>query len=55
LAAPHQDVGPQARELAQDILDALTGHGSRSVADSYGEFPVEALYREICKISELKL
>jgi len=54
LAAPHQDVGPQAL-IAQDILDALTGHGSRSVADSYGEFPVEALYREICKISELKL
>jgi hypothetical protein len=54
LAEPHQDVGPQAR-IAQDILDALTGHGSRSVADSYGEFPVEALYREICKISELKL
>jgi integrase len=41
--------------LAQDILDAITGHGSRSVADSYGEFPAEALYREICKIPVLKL
>jgi integrase len=41
--------------LAQDILDAVTGHGARSVADSYGEFPVEALFREICKIPEIKL
>jgi hypothetical protein len=41
--------------LAQDILDAITGHGARSVADSYGEFPVEALYRELSKIPELEL
>jgi integrase len=41
--------------LAQDILDAITGHGARSVADSYGEFPVEALFREICKIPKLDL
>jgi integrase len=41
--------------LAQDILDAITGHGARSVADSYGEFPVEALYREISKIPILEL
>jgi integrase len=41
--------------LAQDILDAITGHGSRSVADSYGEFPVEALFREISKIPKLEL
>jgi integrase len=41
--------------LAQDILDAITGHGSRSVADSYGEFPVEALFRELSKIPTLSL
>ena len=41
--------------LAQDILNAITGHGSGSVADSYGEFPVEALYREIAKIPVLEI
>lgn len=41
--------------LAKDILDAMPGHGSKSVADTYGEFPVEALYRELCKIPVLKL
>jgi integrase len=41
--------------LAPDILDAITGHGARSVADSYGEFPVEALFREISKIPKLEL
>jgi hypothetical protein len=41
--------------LAQDILDAITGHGARSVADSYGEFPVEALFREISNIPKLAL
>ena len=40
--------------LATDILDAITGHSSRSVGDSYGEFPVEALHRELCKIPTLK-
>jgi integrase len=41
--------------LAQDILNAITGHATRSVADSYGEFPIEALFREICKIPALEL
>ena len=41
--------------LAQDILNAITGHATKSVADSYGEFPIEALYREICKIPALEL
>ncbi|WP_247567549.1 site-specific integrase [Bradyrhizobium sp. 151] len=41
--------------LAQDILNAITGHGSKSVADSYGEFPIEALFRELCKIPALEL
>lgn len=41
--------------LAKDILEAMTGHGSKSVADAYGEFPVEALYRELCKIPHLNI
>ncbi|MEY9135039.1 integrase [Bradyrhizobium diazoefficiens] len=41
--------------LAQDILNSITGHRSTSVADSYGEFPVEALFRELCKIPALEL
>jgi integrase len=41
--------------LAQDILNAITGHASKSVADSYGEFPIESLFREICKIPALEL
>lgn len=41
--------------LAKDILEAMTGHGSKSVADAYGEFPVEALYRELCKVPQLKI
>jgi integrase len=41
--------------LAQDILNAITGHGSKSVADAYGEFPVDALFRELRKIPALEL
>ena len=41
--------------LAQDILEAITGHGSRSVADAYGEFPIEALHRELSKIPALQV
>jgi len=41
--------------LAPDIVDAMTGHRGRTVADSYGEFPMEALHREISKIPTLKL
>jgi integrase len=41
--------------LAQDIPEAITGHGSRSVADAYGEFPIEALKRELSKIPSLQL
>jgi integrase len=36
--------------LTPDIVNALTGHHRKTVADSYGEFPVEALYREVSKI-----
>jgi integrase len=36
--------------LMPDIVNALTGHHRKTVADSYGEFPVEALHRELSKI-----
>jgi integrase len=41
--------------LAQDILEAITGHGRKTVADNYGEYPIEALYRELVKIPTLSL
>ena len=41
--------------LAPDIVDAITGHRRRTVADTYGEFPIEALHREISKIPALDL
>ena len=36
--------------VANDILDAITGHQGKTVADKYGEFPVQALQRELEKI-----
>lgn len=36
--------------LAPDIVDAITGHSRKSVADSYGEFEMSALQRELEKI-----
>ena len=39
--------------LSSDIVDALVGHRRRSVADGYGEFPIEALSRELEKIQKL--
>ncbi|MCU4181788.1 site-specific integrase [Bosea sp. BH3] len=41
--------------LAPDIVDAITGHQRKTVADTYGEFPMEALHRELSKIPTLKL
>lgn len=41
--------------LAGDILDAMTGHGRKTVADTYGEFPPEAMLRELRKIPALEL
>ena len=32
-----------------DIANAITGHHRKTVADSYEEFPIQALYRELCK------
>ena len=41
--------------LAPDLLNAITGHAAKTVGDSYGEFPVDALLREISKIPRLEL
>ncbi len=41
--------------LASDIVDAITGHGRKTVADAYGEFELSALQREIEKIPSLQL
>jgi hypothetical protein len=41
--------------LAVDILDAMTGHGRKTVAATYGELPPGALLRELSKIPDLKL
>lgn len=41
--------------LMPDLVNAMTGHFRKSVADAYGEFPVEALFRELCKIPRVKL
>ncbi|HEV2557939.1 MAG TPA: site-specific integrase [Microvirga sp.] len=41
--------------LAGDIVNAITGHSHRSVADLYGEFPIEAKYRELLKVPALNL
>jgi integrase len=42
-------------ELAPDIVNAVTGHGKLSIADSYGEFPMKALHREIAKIPPVNI
>lgn len=41
--------------LATDLVNAITGHGKRTVADSYGEFEMVALHRELMKIPALAL
>jgi integrase len=42
-------------ELMPDIANAITGHYRKTVADSYGEFPIEALYRELCKVPRIRI
>ncbi|WP_238296961.1 site-specific integrase [Methylobacterium soli] len=41
-------------QLAPDHLDAIMGHGRRSVADSYGEYEIEVMRREIEKIPSVQ-
>jgi NAD(P)-dependent dehydrogenase (short-subunit alcohol dehydrogenase family) len=51
-----------ATEIAEtepriDVLinNALTGHHRKTIADCYGEFPIEALYRELTKIPPVEI
>jgi len=41
--------------LASDIVDAMTGHGRKTVADSYGEFESAALQRELAKMPTIDI
>lgn len=41
--------------LAPDIVNAITGHGSRTVADRYGEVEMQAMRRELMKIPAITL
>lgn len=40
--------------LAGDLVNAITGHGRKMVADTYGEYPVSALSREMEKIPKVQ-
>jgi integrase len=40
--------------LAPDLMNAITGHQPETVGDSYGHYPVDALFRELCKIPSLE-
>ncbi len=40
-------------KMAPDIVNAITGHGTRTVADAYGEYEVTAMYDELMKIPAL--
>ena len=39
--------------LAPDLMNAITGHQPETVGDSYGHYPVDALFRELRKIPAL--
>jgi integrase len=42
--------------IAIEYQNAITGHANdRSVSNSYGEFPISALYRELIKFPKIKL
>ncbi|TXN00723.1 integrase [Methylobacterium sp. WL64] len=37
-------------KMSPDIVNAITGHGTRTVADAYGEYEVKTMYEELMKI-----
>ena len=41
--------------VAPDMLDVITGHAARTVADGYGEYPMQALLRELSKIPRMEI
>jgi hypothetical protein len=42
--------GPPRHDL---IVDAITDNARRTVADGYGEFPIDAMCRELGKIPDV--
>lgn len=42
-------------KMAPDIVNAITGHGIRTVADAYGEYEIQAMYEELTKIPSLPM
>jgi hypothetical protein len=39
--------------MMTDIVNTMTGHHRKTVADAYGEFPMAALYRELHTITDI--
>ncbi|WP_174822855.1 DUF6538 domain-containing protein [Ruegeria arenilitoris] len=42
-------------DIAPEYLGAIQGHSGRTAGEDYGEYPVETLYREICKLPQIKV
>ncbi|WP_341642243.1 DUF6538 domain-containing protein [Phycobacter sp. K97] len=40
-------------DIAPEYLGAIQGHAGRTAGEDYGEYPVETLYREICKLPRI--
>ncbi|SEM22342.1 Phage integrase, N-terminal SAM-like domain [Roseovarius azorensis] len=40
-------------DIAPEYLGAIQGHAGRTAGENYGEYPVETLYREICKLPRI--
>ncbi|SDO39053.1 Site-specific recombinase XerD [Lutimaribacter pacificus] len=42
-------------DIAPEYLGAIQGHAGRTAGEDYGEYPVETLYREICKLPRIEV
>ncbi|WP_294608307.1 DUF6538 domain-containing protein [uncultured Roseovarius sp.] len=40
-------------DIAPEYLGAIQAHAGRTAGENYGEYPVETLYREICKLPRI--
>ncbi len=47
----------QARNADVDVVyqDAICGHAGRTAGEDYGDYPIETLWREICKLPRIVL
>ena len=41
-------------DISIEYLDAIQGHAGRTAGEGYREYPIETLYREICKIPRIE-